>query len=193
LKEEMERRLGGPNVFTADTVPRIAAYLADSIPFAALIVLSERLQSFAGAGIDTAFWSRVLVWMAVAGFVVYQAAFVRLRGATPAMGFFRLKVIRASADGNGGLSWARAIFRPLVTLASSPVLALFYALALFSHERRHVIDLIVGTRVVQSRPRPEPRRRWLIGAFFVILAVAISAIQVGSFYFLLKLAEHPGQ
>lgn len=169
-----------PRLDTAPVWRRVAALVVDSVTvlFVNLALVLVGTAPLVDAAVDRWSpepWGRSFVPTVVYGaiFLVYQTAFVAVRGQTPGMDLLDLKVLDAGAVATGAHPrWTRSLVRavPLVALRFVPG-ALVGTMALLAVEvsapfdRRHrgVHDLVAGTVLVaydadaeEAADAPEP-------------------------------------
>lgn len=80
--------------------------------------------------------------------IVYEAAFLHYRGATPGKMALGLKVIRS--DG-GPLGWGVSVGRYFMNIVSGMILLIGYIMVAFDDEKRALHDRVCDTRVIYNR------------------------------------------
>ena len=80
--------------------------------------------------------------------VVYEAAFLHYRGATPGKMALGLKVIRSNG---GSLGWGISVGRYFMNLVSAIILGIGYIMAGFDDEKRALHDRVCDTRVIYKQ------------------------------------------
>jgi uncharacterized RDD family membrane protein YckC len=151
-----------PDMDLADPGIRLVAYILDSVILGGSVVVGWFLLMLAiGASLPAAPASpsptgemmRVvasLAAMVITGgwMVFYWVFFIGRRGATPGMKIMRVKMVRADRGPVGyGLAFGRAL---LLYIINSFSMGLTNITAFFDKEKRTVVDMICGTRVVRN-------------------------------------------
>ncbi len=112
-------------------------------------------------------------WMGftVFAWALYQALFLRFYGATAGKSAMDLRVVSLNPS-SPQLTWTQVCVRALGTIVAGMFGYLFYAVALLRKDRRHVVDLIAQTQVIQDglKSRHKPRR-FVIGVLAILFAL----------------------
>ncbi len=100
---------------------------------------------------------------------LYPCLFIKLKNATPGKLLFRLKIVDYET-GSDRLTWAQVLLRVSAEYALTPLFSLGpMAVAFFREDRRHLIDIIARTRVVQDSPRRKKAEiRRILGTILVL-------------------------
>ena len=151
-----------PGMDLADPGTRLVAYILDSVIlggsvtagwFLLMFVIGVSLPAAPAAPSPTGEMMRFVVFltsMVITGvwMVFYWVFFIGKRGATPGMKIMRIKMVRADRGPVGyGLAFGRAL---LLYIINSFSMGLTNITAFFDKEKRTVVDMICGTRVVRN-------------------------------------------
>ncbi len=102
----------------------------------------------------------------------YEFIFLFLFQQTPGKWVFGLWVVSPS-DPARPLTWVQAFLRALVGRFSLFFSWAPYALVFFTYDRRHLVDWVAETRVLQDTPRARPPKiRWIVGIILVLFYVS---------------------
>jgi uncharacterized RDD family membrane protein YckC len=80
--------------------------------------------------------------------IVYEAAFLHYRGATPGKLALGLKVVRSNGE---PLGWGVSVGRYFMQLVSGIILLIGYIMAAFDNEKRALHDRVCDTRVIYKQ------------------------------------------
>ncbi len=87
-------------------------------------------------------------FLAYAIAMVYEAAFLHYRGATPGKMALGLKVVRSNGD---SLGWGVSFGRYLMHIVSGLILLIGYIMVAFDSEKRALHDRVCDTRVIYKQ------------------------------------------
>ncbi len=115
-----------------------------------------------------------LSWIAIGVIfeIAFKVTFLKFCGGTPGKLIFGLRVVDEQ-NPEKPLDWGQSILRVWLDHFTLFFSFAFYFTALFRMDRRHVIDLIAHTRVVQKKPLQRvPIRRPVLAWIFIFISIA---------------------
>ncbi len=138
------------------------------------VFMSWNWREFMAGGNLELGWANIVTW--VLGGLVFQAGFLKWKAATPGKWAMGLRVIPNESSQTvetAHLDWSQCLLRSLASYLNWVAGLVFVAPALLSDRRRTILDLIAGTRVVQSHPRSHPpKTRWVLGVLAILMSLA---------------------
>lgn len=166
-----------PSLFLPSTSRRVFALGIDGLILVPLILVVMLLL---GARMSL---SEVRIpWAALIANIVisfsFQIFMLKKYSATPGKIAMGLKVVDAETK-KPELTLQKAVLRVLSGFLSYPFSLAPQTVALFRLDRRHLLDFIAGTQVMQNIPRPKPpKQRWIIGSILVLYFAAMGVLGV---------------
>lgn len=119
-------------------------------------------------------WPTILIGVLVT--LLLQAGCLVIWGATPGKYLLSLRVINSNSfevAKSSHISWMKAFLRVISWFISSFLLPyIVLAVSFFRKDRRHLVDLMVGTRVIQLKPRNgKSAIRKVVGSLFMFFGI----------------------
>lgn len=138
------------------------------------VFMSWNWREFMAGGNLQLGWASIVTW--ALGGLVFQAGFLKWKAATPGKLAMGLRVIPNGSSQTletAHLDWNQSLLRALASYLNWVAGLVFVAPALLNDRRRTVLDLIAGTRVVQSQSSAHPpKARWLLGVLAILMSIA---------------------